>query len=98
MPLSILSDRTSGALADKICEQFSLTANSFCFAVTESVLREKNPDLPENVEMYKQYTEYFPDKAWIRAGTQEDYNEYLEKGKGAAFERLTEELTAIFGL
>ena len=49
MPLSILSDRTSGALADKICEQFSLTANSFCFAVAESVLREKNPDLPENV-------------------------------------------------
>lgn len=78
---------------------YDVDAKDFCKDIkTKVYILTAESDLPENVEMYKQYTEYFPDKAWIRAGTQEDYNEYLEKGKGAAFERLTEELTAIFGL
>ena len=50
MPLSILRDRASVSLLDKVCEQFSLTPNSFCFAIPEAVLAESNSTAAENTE------------------------------------------------
>lgn len=42
MPMSVLRDRATSALLEKICEQFSLSPGRFCFAVPEEVLEEKD--------------------------------------------------------
>lgn len=48
MPMSILRDSSSSALADKICEQFSLTPNVFCFTIPQQTLYEPDNVAAEN--------------------------------------------------
>ena len=49
MPMSIIKDRAAATIADKICEQFAQTANSFCFIIPEEVLSEKKAPVADNV-------------------------------------------------
>lgn len=49
MPLSILRDPTIAKVAEKVCDQFSITSNEICFTIGDKVLLEKEPFCAENI-------------------------------------------------
>ena len=49
MSLSLLRDRATVAVLEKICEQYSLSPGSFCFTVPEETLDEKDDRAAQNV-------------------------------------------------
>lgn len=49
MPMRVLKDGAVPALMEKICEQFSVTANRFCFSVPEQILTEQNEAAAEQI-------------------------------------------------
>ena len=53
LPMTILRDRATSSVADKICEQFSLTSNEFCFCIPEQVLFENDGVCADNVARYR---------------------------------------------
>lgn len=50
MPMSLLRDRATVALLEKVCEQFSLPSGKFCFAIPEEVLDEPDDKVSKNIE------------------------------------------------
>lgn len=42
MPMRVLKDGAVPALMDKVCEQFGVPANKFCFALPEQILNEED--------------------------------------------------------
>lgn len=54
MPLSILKDRATTTLLDKVCEQFSLSPGEFCFVIPEGTLTETDGTAAHNTVRLRQ--------------------------------------------
>ena len=54
MPLSLLRDRATTAVLEKICEQHSLSPGNFCFAIPEETLDEKDDTAAKNAAYLRQ--------------------------------------------
>ena len=48
--------------------------------------------------MYEKYTNYFPDKVYETVGKESDYEKGIYKGQGPVFEKIVEDLKAVFGI
>ena len=55
LPLSLLRERTTVASLESICEQFSLTPNTFCLAVPEETLEEKDDRAANNIARLRRH-------------------------------------------
>ena len=49
-------------------------------------------------KMYEKYTNYFPDKVYETVGKESDYEKGIYKGQGPVFEKIVEDLKAVFGI
>ncbi len=55
MPLSVLRDPATVSLLEKICEQFSITANRFCFAIPEETLMQSDDIAAKNIARLRRH-------------------------------------------
>lgn len=55
MPMDILRDGAAAKVAEKICDQFSITSNEICFAIPERVLTEKDNAAAENITRLRRH-------------------------------------------
>ena len=55
-------------------------------------------EVPDASEMYEKYTNYFPDKVYETVGKESDYEKGIYKGQGPVFEKIVEDLKAVFGI
>ena len=86
-----------GSYALYIDQMYDIDAEDFFKEISTKVFVYTAESGDQNgSDMIERYVGYFPDKVWEQTGTNTDYERSLYNGKGVVFDKIMEDLEALF--